>query len=457
MNIYPKYKDSGIEWLGKIPEHWSDSKIKYNVNKNGYKAGPFGSGLITNDLLETGDYLVYSPEHIINDSVINEFYLPNSRIQEMSQYIVSIGDIIFPIVGTLGRALIITPEHKAGIINQRLAKITPDQSVIVSEYLCQLISDFENVKKYISINSKGAILEHITKEVFMAIPFPKPSIKEQIQIIQFIKCQTKKITSLIEKKQKLIDLLKEYRTAIINQAVTKGLDPNVKLKDSGIEWLGVVPEHWEILQFKHLFKHGKEGIRIGPFGSSLKLEIMKLTGYKVFGQENVIGNDFTLGNRYINSQKFIELQSYEVIPGDIVVTMMGTTGKSKIVPKEIEKGIMDSHLIRIRLNDVSNPQFISLLINDSYYLFTQFKLESKGSIMEGLNSAIIKSTLILKPPIREQNQIVEYLDLKTNLIDNQIEKEQNFIEYLKEYRTALISEVVTGKVDVRNFEIKDLN
>ena len=120
-----------------------------------------------------------------------------------------------------------------------------------------------------------------------------------------------------------------------------------KYKPSGVEWIGDIPEHWEIKPIRYLLKPGKDGIRIGPFGSSLKSEFISLSGYKVYGQENIINNDFTLGWRFINEDKFSELSEYEITPGDVLVTMMGTTGKCKIVPPGIEKGIMDSHLIRM--------------------------------------------------------------------------------------------------------------
>jgi len=110
-----------------------------------------------------------------------------------------------------------------------------------------------------------------------------------------------------------------------------------KYIDSGVEWIGEIPEKWELIPLKHLLRSGKEGIKIGPFGSSLKLEIMKPDGYKVYGQENIIKNDFTIGKRYIDESKFKELIIYEINPGDIVITMMGTTGKAKVVPHGIKK------------------------------------------------------------------------------------------------------------------------
>jgi type I restriction enzyme S subunit len=246
----------------------------------------------------------------------------------------------------------------------------------------------------------------------------------------------------------MIELLKEERAAIINQAVTKGLNPNAEMKDSGIKWLGQIPKHWEIKKLKYLLSDNK-GIKIGPFGSSLKAEFITNTGYKVYGQENVITDDFGIGYRYIDENKFAELFNYELFPGDVIITMMGTTGKSKVVPAGISRGVMDSHLLRMRFNCKAAPQYVSFLINDSFYIYTQLKILSKGSIMEGLNSTIVCSLLIALPPKDEQKIILQYLNNKLSEINLILYKEKKGIELLKEYRNTLIPEAVTGKIDVR--------
>lgn len=214
-------------------------------------------------------------------------------------------------------------------------------------------------------------------------------------------------------------------------------------KDSEIEWIGNIPNHWNLIFLKYILKHGKNGIKIGPFGSSIKYNILVEEGYKIYGQENIINDNFEIGNRFINEEKFRELNAYELEENDIVVTMMGTTGKSKVVPQKIEKGIMDSHLIRLRTQDLVNSFFISILINDSNYVKVQIKINSKGSIMEGLNSTIVKSLLIALPPIQEQKAITQFLNLKTNQIDKLISQKQRLIELLKEERAAIIDQAVT--------------
>jgi type I restriction enzyme S subunit len=229
-----------------------------------------------------------------------------------------------------------------------------------------------------------------------------------------------------------------------------------EMKDSGIEWLGMIPNEWKLKKIKYCLKKGKEGIKIGPFGSSLKLESMLEEGYKVYGQENLIKENFDIGSRYINRKKFIEMKQYELLENDIAISMMGTIGKSKIIPKDIKRGIMDSHLIRIRLNEeLLDIKFLNLIIRESQYIIEQFSYNSNGSIMSGLNSSIIKNLILAIPNLKRQKEVVSYLILKLDGINGVINKIKIQIQKLKEAKQALISESVTGKIDLRDWEIKE--
>ncbi len=218
----------------------------------------------------------------------------------------------------------------------------------------------------------------------------------------------------------------------------------MKLNESNIQGVGAIPSHWNIKKLKHCLLPGSEGIKIGPFGSALKSEILITEGYKVYGQENLIKDDFTLGHRFISEEKFNELKSYEIIENDVLISMMGTVGKCKVVPSIIEKGIMDSHLIRIRFNEsIILPEFAAYLIQDSIYIKVQIDLNSKGSIMSGLNSSIIKNLKLILPPIEEQRIILKYISRK-NMQLYQLSNSKNIlINLLNEQRQSIITEAVT--------------
>jgi type I restriction enzyme S subunit len=231
--------------------------------------------------------------------------------------------------------------------------------------------------------------------------------------------------------------------------------PYPAYKDSGVEWLGDIPAHWGVCALRRKLFRGAGSIKIGPFGSALKLEIMVQEGFKVYGQEHVIARDFSRGSKYIDHAKFSELAACEIRPRDILVTMMGSTGRSAVVPEGIEKGIMDSHLLRIRLPDAElHPRFLALLIDEAEYVRDQIGAAGKGAIMHGLNSSIIKSIVLATPPTTEQSRILSFIDRETARIDALVAKKERLIELLQEKRRALITHAVTKGLDP-NVPMKD--
>ena len=442
MKPYPEYKDSRVAWLGEIPMGWKVKKLKHCgeiVNGSTPKSG----------ISEywNGEIVWFTPDDLgkLKEKVIHE---SSRKITETG--LNSCGTTLTPknsiILSTRAPIGHIGISQVSSCTNQGCKTIVPnfDESNVDFIYYFLYCS-----KEILRSLGRGSTFIELSSQSLKDFGISFPSLPEQHAIAAFLDRKTSKIDTLIQKKELQIELLKEQRAATINQAVTKGLDPTVPMKESGVEWLGEIPEGWSVKPLKYALKDGREGIKIGPFGSSLKLEIMVPEGIKVYGQENIIKDDFSVGHRFITKSKFEELKVYELLSGDVVVTTMGTTGKSKVVPINIRRGIMDSHLIRIRLKKNVNPYLISLAINDSYYLFNQFKLESKGSIMEGLNSTIIKSLLIAFPPFNEQNEIMVYLNNEFRKVEDSIQKAERQIQLLREYRTALISAAVTGKIDVR--------
>ena len=214
-------------------------------------------------------------------------------------------------------------------------------------------------------------------------------------------------------------------------------------KDSGVKWLNTAPKHWELKKVRYVLKDGAEGIKIGPFGSALKLDGMVEQGHNVYGQENVIKKDFSLGKRKISAEKFEEMSVYQVFPNDILITMMGTSGKCEIVPEGIPSGIIDSHLLRTRVKESEiDPRFFKILIDETHEIEFQIKTLGKGSIMHGLNSGIVKDLILPLPKREEQEVILNFLDHETARIDTLIEEQQSLIRLLKEKRQAVISHVV---------------
>lgn len=229
----------------------------------------------------------------------------------------------------------------------------------------------------------------------------------------------------------------------------------MSLEATNIQGVDYIPSHWQIKELKYCLLPGSEGIKIGPFGSALKSEMLVEKGYKVYGQENLIKDDFSLGQRFISEKKYNELSVYEISQNDVLISMMGTVGKCKVVPSNIQKGIMDSHLIRIRFNEnLILPEFAAYLIQDAYYIKTQIDLNSKGSIMSGLNSSIIKNFKLILPPVSEQRIILRYLEMKNESLNQLQESKMILLELLEKQRQSIITEAVTKGLNP-NVKMKD--
>lgn len=216
-----KTKDSGIKWIGEISESFSITRMRYIVSE--YKAGPFGSSLITDKLNNQGNILVYTPEHIATQrtDLENNLYLPEERRKEMAQFFVQPGNIIFPIVGSLGRAMLITDSMPEGIINQRLAKFKLDESKIDTEYFLWMFARSTFYAQFIEVNCRGSFVVNLTKTIVYDMPVILPNtLEEQRQISAYLKRKCGLIDELIKQKQSLVKELADYKKSLIFETVT---------------------------------------------------------------------------------------------------------------------------------------------------------------------------------------------------------------------------------------------
>ena len=216
-----KTKNSGIKWIGEISESFSITRMRYIVSE--YKAGPFGSSLITEKLNNQGNILVYTPEHIATQrtDLKNNLYLPEERRKEMAQFFVHPGNIVFPIVGSLGRAMLITANMPEGIIDQRLAKFKLDESKIDTEYFLWMFARSSFYAQFIEVNCRGSFIVNLTKTIVYDMPVVLPNtLEEQRQISAYLKRKCGLIDELIKQKQSLVKELADYRNSLISETVT---------------------------------------------------------------------------------------------------------------------------------------------------------------------------------------------------------------------------------------------
>jgi type I restriction enzyme S subunit len=273
-------------------------------------------------------------------------------------------------------------------------------------------------------------------------------LAEQTQIARFLDHETARIDALIEEQQRLIELLKEKRQAVISHAVTKGLDPTVPMKDSGVEWLGEVPAHWSVSPLKFLVDEKVAG----PYGASLTKAMYTDSGYRVYGQQQVISDDFSIGDYYISEEKFSEMQRYVVFPGDVLISVMGTIGRVSVVPVGFEVGIINPRLVRYKFAQRKvAPEFVKILLMSLRYQ-SRLREESQGSTMEGLNMVILGDLPLVLPPLDEQLSIVAFVKAYDFSFNELVEQAESAVGLLQERRSALISAAVTGKIDVRGWQ-----
>ena len=414
---YPAYKDSGVEWLGKVPAHWNVSPLKYLVKA--VSGGQATKNTVSSEAID-GLYPAFSASG--QDVWMTDFEFDTSGI------------VLSAVGARCGKTF--KADGKWGVVANTHCIFPKNEAD--RDYFWYLTNREDWWEKGGTAQPFVKVGETLDRKHCF------PPKEEQVHIGKTLDRETARIDALISKKTRFIELLREKRQALITHAVTKGLDPRVKMKDSRVEWLGEVPEHWEIKRLQFLCA----SIKAGPFGSALTKDMYVADGYRVYGQEQVIPGDFSIGDYYITPEYFSELVQYAVQPGDVLVSCVGTFGKIAVVPEGVEPGIINPRLIRIRVNQLVSPVYLTMLMRSSV-VFEQFSLWSRGGTMDVINIGTLSGIVLALPPASEQQAIHRYVSHEAERIDALVNKTERSIELLKERRSALITAAVTGQIDLR--------
>ena len=441
-------KSSGIDWIGNIPLDWNAKKVKYVISD--IKDGTHG----TFDRVESGELLL-SAKNVFDDGIrIGENESEISILDYKS--IISNGfpkrnDVLLCCVGTIGRCCVY--EYDQSIAFQRsVAFLRPLQQTNARYLKYALQSDSTLIQEQFLINKSAQDGLYMGSVRELIIPYPN-SKSEQQAIADFLDKECAQIDSIAADLEKQIALLQQYKKSLITETVTKGLDKSVPMKDSGVEWLGKIPAHWDFKRLKFMLESSSDSMKVGPFGSALSGSDFTDEGKWVYNQRVVLDNNFSENTTFISEEKFQEMRSFAVYPGDILITTRGTIGKVAIVPEGANEGILHPCIIKFRVDkEMIIPELLQLIFNESDFVKDQFTLMSNATTIEVIYSYSLKDILLPVIPADEQEKIYAYLSKKCIAIDGIIAEKQKALATITQHKKSLIYEYVTGKKRVKEVQ-----
>ncbi len=420
MKKYKKYKDSGIDWLGEIPKHWKVTRMRYLCD------------------IGTGGKDTENKE----DNGLYPFYVRSQTVEHISSYSFD-GEAILTAGDGVGVCKVWHYVNGKFDYHQRVYRMS-DFNNILGKYLFFYLKE-NFVKEVMKLSAKSTV-DSLRRPMFQNFKISYGSIDEQTQIANYLDNKTKQIDELIADKQKIIELLKEERTATINQAVTKGLNPNVLMKDSGIEWLGEIPVSWNSPKMKYIC----DFILDGTHGSFNRVD----NGFRLLSVRNIINNKFVFrgDDSMVSKEDFESISKRFIVEkDDIQLAIVGATlGKVAIVEDLPERFVTQRSVATIRAkSDVCNPNFLFYFIQSETFQ-SYLWLNAGFSAQPGVYLGTLQNCTVPFPDIETQNSIEQYISKKIIDFDTITKNTLKQIILLKEYKTALISEVVTGKIDIRD-------
>lgn len=432
-------KESGIDWIGQIPQEWEVIKFKYLGDvKQGLTYSP-------SDIVDKDEGILVLRSGNIQNSVLdftNNVYVKTKVAESI---VLRKNDIL--ITARNGSSALI---GKNAIIDTDI-KATFGAFMMVFRTNKSLIAKFAFYLMNISFNFyrtffTTSTVNQLTAAIFNGIEVPLPSISEQQKIADFLDKKTARLDKVKSLLEEQIQKLKDYRASLIYETVTKGLDKTVPMKDSGINWIGEVPEGWGVSKLKFILEKGSNSIKVGPFGSSLSGDAIRSSGKWVYNQRNVLDNNFTETDFYISEAKCKELKNFSVSSGDILLTTRGTIGRVAIVPKKYCEGIIHPCLMKFKVDSkIVLPELIKYLFNDIPLVREQLNFLSNSTTIDVIYSYNLKNIIVPTIPIAKQYSILEVLDRQTSDVDSLIKIKQKQIENINKQRQTLIYDYVTGK------------
>jgi len=426
---YTEYRASGMNWLNHVPVHWSAVRLKTILCETDERAGERQA-----ELLGLSKSL----------GVISRAQLEQGAAEsdDYSKY-----KLVYP-----GQLVMNKMQAWNGVfgLSRNFGKVSPDYATFqfqkpeVSQYMSLLFrTDIMAGVFFTRCRGMGTAFLRINTGDFLDVKVPLPPLSEVQSIVAFLDSETGKIDTLIAEQEKLLTLVAEKRQATISHAVTRGLNPNVPMKDSGLPWLGEVPKHWEVKRLKHVSPKITVGIVVEPSKYYVENGVPALRSLNV-RPGKVIADELV----FISAQANDELCKSRLSEGDLVSVRTGQPGTTAVIPTELD-GCNCIDLIIIRKPTDACEFFLCWFLSASAAI-KQFEEGSGGAIQQHFNISMAANLTVPLPPLEEQREIVKFLDSETTKLDFLKSEAERAIALLKERRGALIAAAVTGKIDVRN-------
>ena len=430
---YPAYKDSGVEWLGEIPAHWGVAPV--------YARYEVALGKMLDAKRVTGES---SAKYVRNVDVqwdaVNTKNLPEMDFppSERNRYLLRFEDLLVCEGGEVGRTAMWDGQLDECYYQKAIHRVRPRSVSEMPRFFFFLMYALAKRGVFTAGGNPNTI-DHLTAVQLRHYRFPFPATSEQYEIAAFLDRETAKIDPLVTKKERLIELLQEKRTALITHAVTRGLDPNVSMKDSGVEWLREIPEHWEVKKWRYCCEIA-EG-QITPDEEEFHERTLIAPNHVESGTGRLLHLESAYAQGAISGK-------YLVAPGNIVYSKIRPALNKACIATGDWLCSADMYPISIAESRLNTRFLLYFMLSTPFVRFMVD--ESMRVAMPKVNRETLAGCSLLVPEPAEQLRLVAFLDRETARIDALIAKVHQAIDHLKEYRTALISAAVTGKIDVRN-------
>jgi type I restriction enzyme S subunit len=437
MNLrpYPEYKESGVPWLGKVPRHWDIRRAKYLFQCIDIRSTTGAEELLT----VSAKYGVVPRSSMKVTMFKAESYVGHKLCWP--------NDLVINSLWAWARGLGVAKQH--GLVSSAYGvyRLKP-RFEGYADYTHYLVRS-ANFHWELRIRSKGVWTSRLqlTDDAFLGAPIPLPSPEEAYGIVRYIRVMDHHISNFIHNRRRLIEALNEQKQAIINQAVTWGLNPDAPLKPSGIEWIGDIPEHWEVTTLGRLV----ETFKTGPFGSILHQSDYVPGGVPLVNPVHISNGRITPDkNCAVDNATCQRLREYALKEGDIVFSRRGELGRCALVHKSQAGWLIGTGSIRARPAPLAVECEYLISALQGRWVSDYLSLMSVGATMQSLNTAILSRLPLPLPPREEQMGIPSFIEYESNRVNVAIAQAQREIDLIREYRTRLISDVVTGKLDVRH-------